>query len=324
LGKLRFGFKWCIGSATSLWRVWRHRRTIDAVYVPYPALLPLLLFRVIPRRWRPRLICDAFISVWESLVLDRKVWPRNSLRSKLLFLLEKTALRAADVVRVDTQANRGFIADMFNIPVAKIQSTPLVIDEEAFAPWPPKIPGDICKVLYIGTFVPLHGVEVVCEAIRRLPREKFEFTLAGDGQDAAALERLIGVDRQPNVRWLRGWASSTELAGLIGDADICLGIFGTTAKASRVFPFKNYLYSRCGRPIVSAIPCGFPGESPREIPFVSVDAGNPAALADALQRLAEDPALRERFATRSAAYYSEALGTHLAIGKLADAIDARP
>jgi glycosyltransferase involved in cell wall biosynthesis len=304
--------------------LWRHARSpFDATYIPYPSLVALLAFRVVPRRWRPPLIADGFISVWDSMVRDRRVVPEQSKTARMLLWMERAALRTADAVHVDTQANKTFLAQWLRIDADRIRVVPLVIDEILYVRSQPPSRRERCRVLYIGTFVPLHGVGVICDAIRKLRDTRtVDFVLAGTGQDAKLLSDLIAESGYDHVRWINRWCSSAELLQLIEDADICLGTFGTTDKAGRVFPFKNYLYARCGRPIVSSVPCGFPGPAPIETPFFAVPSGDGDALALAIEALANDPALREEYAGRAARYYDQQLGTVRAVDCLVGSIAA--
>lgn len=85
-----------------------------------------------------------------------------------------------------------------------------------------------------------------------------------------------------------------SLPGLLRDADICLGIFGTSEKAGRVVPNKVVQAAAMGKAIVSrsspALTDYFQdGKSLREC-----SAGCPNALAEAILELAADSTLRSK------------------------------
>jgi glycosyltransferase involved in cell wall biosynthesis len=87
------------------------------------------------------------------------------------------------------------------------------------------------------------------------------------------------------------WVPYEELGAEISGAAISLGVFGTSEKASRVVPNKVWQAMAAGRAIVTA-----DGPAIREVLTHGHDAllvppGDPAALGDALTRLAADPAL---------------------------------
>ena len=84
--------------------------------------------------------------------------------------------------------------------------------------WVPRIPvakrpsgapgaagrSDLLQVLYFGGYIPLHGVDVILEAARRLgPTAGITFTLVGDGQDAPAAAAFIKQHQLTHVRMVR-------------------------------------------------------------------------------------------------------------------------
>jgi len=85
-----------------------------------------------------------------------------------------------------------------------------------------------------------------------------------------------------------------ELRVKIAEADVCLGIFGTSDKAKRVIPGKAFLALAMGKPLIT-------GDSvaARELladgkNAILCEMGSSAALADAIRRLQRDPVLRQR------------------------------
>lgn len=142
-------------------------------------------------------------------------------------------------------------------------------------------------------------------AAELLRDEPFCFVLAGEGQLSAALRRRIAQRGLVNVRWL-GSLSHGELRARTLAADVCLGVFGESHKASRVVPNKVYDALACGRPVVTA---DTPGA--RELLRDGVDArltpvGDGASLADALRSLRANEE-RARLAAAALGLYRRAL-----------------
>jgi glycosyltransferase involved in cell wall biosynthesis len=166
----------------------------------------------------------------------------------------------------------------------------------------------------------LHGVERLAQAIGLLRhRDDIEFQIVGDGQSAEAFARALASG--PRVRWDRGWKSAAEIAQLIRDADICLGIFGETPKARRVWPLKNYCYMAVGRALVTSAAYGLPQGLPavEGVEFVAAGADGGRQLADAILRLADDPVLRQRLAREAADYFEAHLDGAEALRRLCTA-----
>jgi glycosyltransferase involved in cell wall biosynthesis len=88
------------------------------------------------------------------------------------------------------------------------------------------------------------------------------------------------------VTWL-DWVDGADLPSLVAGHDVCLGIFGTTAKARNVIPTKVFQGAAAGCAIVTS------DTAPQRVALgdaaVYVPAGSADALAAALASLADDP-----------------------------------
>lgn len=281
------------------------------VYVPYPCVFLLWWMSWIPQRIRPRLVADAYVSLWDAAFRDRGAGAVGGVASRMLRAFESRALRAADRVLVDTVANRDWFIAEFRIAPSRIRSVPLATDP-ASCPEAAAVahadPTGTTKVLFVGTLVPLHGIDVVSRAVRLLHGRgaPLGFVFVGDGQDRAALVQLVADLPAHRVHWERGWQPSEAIGQRMREADICLGVFGGDGKAARVLPYKIYLALAAGRPIVTQRDYSHPQGLP-PIPAVLV-APTAEDLADALQALAADPGRRATLAAASRAYFDTYLG----------------
>ena len=108
------------------------------------------------------------------------------------------------------------------------------------------------RVLFHGSFIPLHGVETIVRAATLLADTDLQFRVVGDGRPTyAAVEALIReLGGVPNLT-LVDRMSLEGIGDEIRAASLCLGIFGTTPKAGRVVPFKVFEYMALRRPVVT-------------------------------------------------------------------------
>lgn len=296
------------------------------VYVTYPAVPILWAYSLFPRPWRPRrIVADAFISLYDTVVNDRRLVRADSLFSRLLLSIEKRAYAVADCVVVDTSSNAEFYSRLFSLPLAKFVSAPLATNEidYQFVPYEPG--ARVCHVLFIGTLVPLHGLEAILGAVKLLKgHPEIRFTIIGDGQEAPKIEAAMAGGLN-NLAWTRAWMSSTELASAIAGADICLGVFGGGDKAQRVCPYKIYSYASVGRAVVTgwtewlrAATADF-----GQAPFSGVRPMDSDALAAELVSLAADPGRRAAMARRSRLFYEEFLQNSKGDAVVEDCLMAR-
>ena len=108
-------------------------RIRGAVYVPYPSILVLYLLSLLPGRRRPASVsCDAFISIYDTVVRDRGLVRAASPLAAALRHVEARAYRFADQVIVDTQLNADWMANEFDLDVGKFVAIPLPINERAY------------------------------------------------------------------------------------------------------------------------------------------------------------------------------------------------
>jgi glycosyltransferase involved in cell wall biosynthesis len=149
-------------------------------------------------------------------------------------------------------------------------------------------------VLYVGNYVPLHGVPVILRAAQLLDGEDVEFWFVGENhRNDLGLHDLLSRAIPQGVKFFP-WLPPRDLYARLCQADICLGIFGSSEKAKRVIPGKAFLALATGIPLIT-------GDSPaaRELfrdgeNAVLCEMASPQALAAAIVRLQTDPRLRRR------------------------------
>lgn len=108
------------------------------------------------------------------------------------------------------------------------------------------------KVYFHGKFIPLQGVQYIVEAAKILDKhEDIEFNIIGKGQtyrEVTELARKININ---NVNFIDR-VPYHDLPKMLLEADICLGVFGDTAKTKRVIPNKIYESIALAKPVITA------------------------------------------------------------------------
>ena len=226
---------------------------------------------------------NPLVSLADTLVADRARFRPDSLPARALALVDRRALRAADIVVADTEQHARFLAELACLD--RVEVCFVGAEERVFRPAPI---GDFTHALFVGKLIPLHGLETILAAARLAP--ELSFRVVGSGQLDAQLERRPG-----NVEWVP-WVEYDRLADELHGAGAALGIFGGSEKAGRVIPNKAFQALACGTALVTAdTPAArellVDGESALLVP-----PGDARALAGALRRLASDNALRARIA----------------------------
>ena len=285
------------------WRAGEH----SCVIVGYAGYVDILLARLL-NLWRRRpLVLVSFISLYDTIVLDRQQVRAGSWKARLAKAVDRLAFRTADLVLVDTGEQRKHFAELFGLPVAKFHRSFVGEDDEEFRPSAPLDPrAGGTEVLFFGTYVPLHGVEVILAAVHLLRGEPdLRFSLIGNGLLYPEMRQWARERALDNVCFVGEWLPTAELLERIRRAHVCLGIFGTTPKAARVIPYKVFDALALRKPVITR-------DSPaiRELledgdTALLCPAGDGAALARAILRLTRDPGLCDRLADRGHARFRE-------------------
>jgi glycosyltransferase involved in cell wall biosynthesis len=280
-----------LASRISLRRQYAAMAPCDVLLVGYLGHLDVGLARRIAHG-KP-VVLDAFLSLWETVVEDRKLLRPQGLAAQFLRSLERRAYLAADLILLDTQAHIEWVAQEFHVPVERFARVFVGADDRVFHPpgpdeAPPPADGPR-EVLFYGKFIPLHGVEIILRAAHLLAGESdIRFTLVGTGQTYAAARELAASLRLPRVTWV-DWLDYEALPRAIWRAHVCLGVFGPEGKALRVIPNKVFQALACGAPVITA-------DSPamRELPpmgpaLTLIPPGDPEALAAAIRTACAAP-----------------------------------
>ncbi|HET9435570.1 MAG TPA: glycosyltransferase family 4 protein [Candidatus Limnocylindrales bacterium] len=160
-------------------------------------------------------------------------------------------------------------------------------------------PGGPLTIACVGTLHEVKGqthlVEAAAELVRRGVDLRVRFV--GDGPDRAELERLaaaLGLGER--VEFL-GQRARAEVVALLGGADILVAPSVPTAQGKREgLPVVLIEAMAAGVPVVASHLSGIPELVEDGVTGLTVTPGDSTALADAIGRLAADPALRSRLA----------------------------
>lgn len=203
-------------------------KEFDVIYIGFYGYLLLALVRLVSRN---KILLDAFLSNFDTLVNDRKVFTPGSIVANGIFHVEKFLLRLPDFVLVDTREQVDFFINSFNIPAEKIDFIPVGCNQNTFHPQDKTKTANETIVLHYSSYLPLHGTDTILKAANLLKPHPIKFILDGEGQEYLEALRLANEYVLKNVEF----TSSRQgvLTDKIANADVCLGNFGISAKSNR-------------------------------------------------------------------------------------------
>jgi len=275
--------------------IFKHQKLdYDVMIIPWRGIIALPLAKVLCKK---PIVYNSAISIYDTLVLDRKTIKPNSVKAKIIHVIEKLAYQWSDMIYTESFAYIKYFVNEFSLDKNKFRRLFLSVDETIYQPLPYKEPTQKFKVLYFGTFIPLHGTDTIVEAAKIVSKYKdIVFIFSGTGQEKILVENLAKKYHLSNVKFL-GFVEKSIYLKNITEADVCLGIFGKSSKAKNVVTNKVTQILASQKPLIT-----MDSEAIREINAenekncILVPPNDPKKLAEAILFLKNNPHERESIA----------------------------
>lgn len=214
----------------------------DVLFLAFRSHEMLPFFRLLSRK---PIIFDAFVSAYDTLCFDRKIFRADSIVGRILKWYDTYLCRAANLVLVDTRTHCEYFTSEFkakNVSYLYLEPNrdlfkPVVETEKKKNKW---------TVFWYGKCWPLQGVEVIMKAAKILESQpEIIFRLVGPVRKK--YKNLSANLNSGNVEFI-DYVPYESLPSEIAKADICLGgHFSDIPKAKRVIPGKAFQFIACGR-----------------------------------------------------------------------------
>jgi len=273
----------------------RHRKLeYDLMIIPWRGIITFPLAKFLSKK---PIVFFPFISSYQTFVIDRKLIKKNSIKARFLHFADSLACKWSDLIILNTNSKIDYFCNEFGIDKKKFRRILLSADESIFKPLSLKKPSETFEVLFIGTYIPLHGVEVIIEAAKILQEQKdIKFFLMGKGQTRLHIEELVTKYNLKNVVFMNN-LKLEKLPEVINSSDVCLGIFSNNQKALSAIPHKIVISLCSQKPVITMDSPGI-----REIDLrnkencILVKPNNPSELAQAIISLKNNPLLSQKIA----------------------------
>lgn len=294
------------------------RLDYDILLIPWRGILTLPLAKLIHKK--PIIFFPAF-SIYDTLVNDRKIIKKKSIKAKFIHFIDKIACKWSDIVILESTEEINYFVKEFGIAKEKFRQCPLAADESIFFPKPNEIIKKKFVVLFFGSFIPLHGIKTIVKSCIFLKKyNDVIFKICGKGQTKAEAEKIINDYEIKNVEFL-GVVPKDVLLENIHSSDVCLGIFGDTLKAKKVVTNKVFQILGSKKPLITR-------ESPAVIEnhlvnmknCLLVPPNNPEKLAEAILYLKNNPKISQELAEEGYRTYCKYLSIDVVGKKLANII----
>lgn len=211
-------------------------------------------------------------------------------------MLATKVAEAAFVVTISADNRAVIEASAGDASSDKVEVIHCGVDPDAF-PMSDRAPGGPLRIVAVGTLHEVKGQVHLVEACRRLAERGVAFTcrFIGDGPDREALARRIDQYALSDQVTLAGRMTSDAVAAELARSDVLAAPSVPTSGGKREgIPVVLMEAMAAGLPVVASRLSGIPELVTDEVSGLLVPPGDDDALADALERLAGDPALRAR------------------------------
>ena len=228
----------CQSSKKNIWKYfdlfikhYKIRNKYDVLIVGFPGYQLVPLVKILSRK---KIIFDAFTSLYDSMVLDRKLVKKKSLKARYYWLLDYLACKMSDIVLLDTQENIDYFVKQFRLSENKFKKILVGSDDTVMKR--KKIDKDSNNFIvhFHGNNIPLHGVEYILGAAKLLHNDNIKFNIIG-----TSIKNQYKDYEYDNINFIDN-IDYEKLGDYMSIADVCLGIFGNTDKAKRVIANKVY------------------------------------------------------------------------------------
>ncbi len=214
----------------------------------------IMLYKIFLKK---KIIFDAFTSIYNSWIFDRKLAGKYSVKSLYYYILDYLTCYFSDILVFDTEEHKDYFVKTFKIKDSKKKVIlPVSLDLDFYDSVKKEenneiFPKDKFNVFFYGYYIPLQGVEYIVKAAKILEKEEnINFILLGSGQTKKKVVRLSKELKSRNITFVDR-VSYDPLIKYIKNSDVCLGIFGNTDKAKRVVPNKVLEYMACRKLVIS-------------------------------------------------------------------------
>ena len=257
-------------------------------YIGQMDVLVLKIFQTLFRDKKP-ILFNPLLSLYDTLILDRKLFPAGSLVSKIVKTIDNRSFQAANHIIIDTDAHRDFLCEQFDLSIEKI-SVIWVGAEPQFFKRRVNLPGAGKKpfvVQFVGKFIPLHGLDIILDAARWFDNEEVVFEVIGSGQLDEWFEEEVKKNNLNNIRHIP-WVDYDQLPQVMEKSHVSLGVFSTADKTQRVIPNKVFQALAMGRITISAQSPGLTELQNRGILINAVKPGSGQGLAKSIRLVMEN------------------------------------
>ena len=269
------------------------KRNYDIILITgKPVALLANLTRFIHRK---PIVFDIFISDYENMVENRKLVKKESIKAKLMWFLDEYMPKWVDFSFLDTEEHANFYATKFGIKREKMDGLLIGSDDTRFKEVKVKKNKKEFVVLFFGSFIIGHGIDVILRASKHLEKYKdIKIKLIGTGQIYNEMVALSKKLKNINVEFV-GWVDQVNLPPYITRSDVILGVFEPNLiKITRSIPTKLFELSPMKKVFITGRTPAVEHYCKNEHDVLFTKLGDEKELANKILKIYKNPKLKKK------------------------------
>ena len=209
----------------------------DFIIVGYDSPQLVIFSRLLTRK---KIIYNALCSVYERMIVARNLYPKLSLHAIYYWFLDFFAVKAADLVMLETDSQISYFSKLFKVSRKKLVRAWTGVDEDIFFYDPAATKFSTFTVLFRGSLMPESGAEYVVQAAKILERDNIKFIIHGGGLLLDKISKLVEELKPTNLELRSDVLPIEELRTLMQKCHLSLGQLSAHPRLERTIPHKAY------------------------------------------------------------------------------------
>jgi glycosyltransferase involved in cell wall biosynthesis len=300
-----------------LWDFFWKKRGADVVVLGFYGQLLMPFVRLLTRK---PILFDVYVSTYGTMVDDRGEASAKSLKAKVFWLADHLSMRLSTHMILESSHHIRRYAETYRVSASKFTRVFLPSDEDVVFRREPRPKDGRFRVHFHGEYAPFHGVDVVVRAAKALENDSVDFQIIGTGITYERDRKLAAELGVSNVEFIDR-VPYEQLGEYMSRADVCLGFFSNNARADRLLTNKVVEAMAVGKPLITRRNDAVQellrdGES-----VLLVEPDDPDALAAAILRLKQDPALAAKLGRNALQCFQEKCAQPVFTRQLKDIVE---
>lgn len=212
-------------------------KSADFIFIGYDSPKLVSIARIFTRK---KIIYNALCSVYERLIVSRKLASKLSLRAIYYWLLDFFAVNSANLVMLETDSQIDYFKKLFLAPDGKLFRAWTGVDEDKFFYNPDIKKRSEFTVVFRGVTVPESGAEFVVKAAKILENQDIKFIMLSNGMMIEKVEKLIKELKPLNLKLIKELLPQAALTEIIQSSNLSLGQLSDHERLNRTIPHKAY------------------------------------------------------------------------------------